>query len=275
MIRTQLRLLLMLLLAALFILVIYQTISITRSRAMNDLQQSASADLNRYILSLQQELDRYKDLPKLLSTHSELVNLLLLPGSEGLHGANLYLEKVNNTIGATDTYLMDTQGNTLAASNWSDSQTFVGRNFSFRPYFRDAMKGGSGRYFALGTTSKKRGYFFSYPVEYRGTILGVIVVKIDLNDIETDWNDPLTDILVTDEDGVIFSSTRAEWKFRTLKPLPQADLQRIIASLRYGDHQLTSLSIVERKQFQESEIVTLIEGETIANDALDGIDTRQ
>ncbi len=275
MIRTQLRLLLMLLLAALFILVIYQTISITRSRAMNDLQQSASADLNRYILSLQQELDRYKDLPKLLSTHSELVNLLLLPGSEGLHGANLYLEKVNDTIGATDTYLMDTQGNTLAASNWSDSQTFVGRNFSFRPYFRDAMKGGGGRYFALGTTSKKRGYFFSYPVEYRGTILGVIVVKIDLNDIETDWNDPLTDILVTDEDGVIFISTRAEWKFRTLKPLPQADLQRIIASLRYGDHQLTSLSIVERKQFQESEIVTLIEGETIANDALDGIDTRQ
>ncbi|WP_299197505.1 ATP-binding protein [uncultured Amphritea sp.] len=275
MIRTRLRLLLMLLLAALFILVIYQTVSITRSRATDDLQHSASADLNRYILSLQQELDRYKDLPKLLSTHSELINLLLMPGSEGIHGANLYLEKVNDTIGASDTYLMDTEGTTLAASNWSKPQTFVGRNFSFRPYFRDAVAGRPGHYFALGTTSKKRGYFFSYPVEYRGTILGVIVVKIDLNDIETDWSDPLTDILVTDEDGVIFISTRAEWKFRTLKPLPQVDLQRIVSSLRYGDHELTSLSIVERKPLREGEIITLVEGDKIDNGALDGIEARQ
>ncbi|WP_428036550.1 ATP-binding protein [Amphritea sp.] len=275
MIRTRLRLLLMLLLAALFMLVIYQTVAITRSRAIEDLQHTASADLNRYTLSLQQELDRYKDLPKLLSTHSELVNLLLLPGSEGIHGANLYLEKVNDTIGASDTYLMDTEGTTLAASNWSKPQTFVGRNFSFRPYFRDAMAGRSGHYFALGTTSKKRGYFFSYPVEYRGTILGVIVVKIDLDDIETDWSDPLTDILVTDEDGVIFISTRAEWKFRTLKPLSHVDLQRIVSSLRYGDHALTSLSIVERKALRKGEIVTLMEGDTIANDALDGVEARQ
>lgn len=275
MIRTRLRLLLMLLLVALFILVIYQTVSITRSRATADLQLSASADLNRYVLNLQQELDRYKDLPKLLSTHSELVNLLLMPGSDGIHGANLYLEKVNDTIGASDTYLMDTEGTTLAASNWAKPQAFVGRNFSFRPYFRDAIKGRSGRYFALGTTSNKRGYFFSYPVEYRGTILGVIAVKIDLNDIETDWSDPLTDILVTDEDGVIFISTRADWKFRTLKPLPPADLQRIVSSLRYGDHELASLPIVERKPIREGEIVTLIEGDKIANEALDGVEARQ
>ena len=181
MVKTRLRFLLMLLLVALFILVIYQTVSVTRSGATDDLQRSTSADLNRYILSLQQELDRYKDLPKLLSSHSELINVLLLPGSEGIHGASLYLEKVNETIGATDTYLMDIEGTTIAASNWAKAQTFVGRNFSFRPYFRDAIKGRAGHYFALGTTSKKRGYFFSYPVEYRGTILGVIVVKIDLN----------------------------------------------------------------------------------------------
>lgn len=275
MIKTRLRPLLVLLLLALFALVVYQTVVISRARAIGDLQQSASADLNRYVLSLQQELDRYKDLPKLLSSHSELVNLLLLPESDGIFRANLYLEKVNKTIGASDSYLMDTDGNTLAASNWSQEGTFVGRNFSFRPYFKDAIEGGEGRYFALGSTSKKRGYFFSYPVEYRGNILGVIVVKIDLNDIETDWNDPQTDILVTDEDGVIFISTRSEWKFRTLEPLPQSDLKRIISSLRYGDHQLTSLPILERKRLLDSEVVTLIEGDRINNQALDGVETRK
>ncbi|RTE64446.1 PAS domain S-box protein [Amphritea opalescens] len=275
MIKIRLRPLLLLSLVTLFVVVIFETILVSHSRATDDLQQSASAGLNRYILSLQQELDRYKDLPKLLSSHSELVNLLLLDGNEGVYRANLYLQKVNDTVGASDTYLMDTNGTTLASSNWQKAHTFVGRNFSFRPYFRDAMAGRAGRYFALGTTSKKRGYFFSYPVEYRGTVLGVIVVKIDLNDIETEWSDPMTDIVVTDEDGVIFISTRAEWKFRTLKPLQPQDLQRIVASLRYGNHELTSLPIVERKALGESEVVTLIEGDRIDNPALDGIETRQ
>lgn len=256
-------------------LVVYQTATISRSRAMADLEESASADLNRYALSLQQELDRYKDLPKLLSSHSELINLLLLPGAEPAYRANLYLEKVNNTIGASDTYLMDIEGNTLAASNWSQAQTFVGRNFSFRPYFRDALEGRAGRYFALGTTSKKRGYFFSYPVEYRDSLLGVIVVKIDLNDIETDWSDPMTDILVTDEDGVIFISTQSDWKFRTLAPLPQQDLQRIMSSLRYGDHELRSLSVVDRSDYATSQIITLMEGARIDNVALDGVDPQR
>lgn len=273
--RTRIRPFLTLFLLLLLVLVVYQTATISRSRAMADLLDTSGADLNRYALSLQQELDRYKDLPKLLSSHSELISPLLLPGTESIYRANLYLEKVNSTIGATDTYLMDLDGKTLAASNWSQERTFVGRNFGFRPYFRDALAGHAGRYFALGMTSKKRGYFFSYPVQYRDRLLGVIVVKIDLNDIETDWSDPLTDILVTDEDGVIFISTRGDWKFRTLEPLPQQDLQRILSSLRYGDHQLKSLPVVDRKPFDSSQIITLVEGQRIDNVALDGIDPQR
>jgi len=263
-------------LIALFVLVVYQTATISRSQGLDDLQRNTAADLNRYALSLQQELDRYKDIPKLLSSHSELINLLLLPGTDASYRANLYLEKVNNTIGAADTYLMDIDGTTLAASNWHLDRTFVGRNFSFRPYFRDAMANKPGRYFALGTTSKMRGYYFSYPVQYRGRNLGVIVVKIDLNDIEKDWSDPMTDILVTDEDGVVFISTQPEWKFRTLNPLPQEDLQRIMSSLRYGDHKLASLQVIERQQWQNgSQLITLIDGDRIDNKALDGVSTRQ
>ena len=42
--------------------------------------------------------------------------------------------------------------------------SFVGENFTYRPYFQDATKGQRGRFFALGTTSLKRGYYFSSPV---------------------------------------------------------------------------------------------------------------
>lgn len=248
---------------------------LSKQNAVDVTQQRTLADLNRYVLNLQQKLDRYKDLPRLLSTHSEIVNALTLaPHADIGMRANIYLEEVNGIIGASDSYVMNTQGVTVAASNWNTPSSFVGREFSFRPYFQDALQGKAGRYFALGTTSKKRGYFFSYPVIHLGETLGVMVVKIDLNEIEQDWNDPNTDLLVTDNDGVIFISTRKDWKFHTMRPLSDADMQRIFSSLRYGDHQLTSLDVLKRQQIAEDAwMITLLDGAVIRNKALDGAKT--
>jgi len=264
-------------LAFAFVLVVGQTTLVSRSQGYDELQQRSSADLNRYLLSLQQKLDRYKDLPGLLSSHSTLIDALVTPQDEFLKGqASVYLEHVNNSINAADVYLMNTDGMAIAASNWAEARSFVGKNYAFRPYFKEAIEGRPGRYFALGTVSKRRGYYFSYPVYNRSEIIGVVVVKIDLNEIESDWTDPDLDILVTDEDGVIFISTREDWKFRTLKPLSRQDVQRIAQSLRYGDHKLTALDILEqREREQGGTIVTLVDGKKIVNKALDGITTRE
>ncbi|WP_299182045.1 ATP-binding protein [uncultured Neptuniibacter sp.] len=271
------RLIFFIVLALAFLLVVGQTTLISRSQGYDQLQQRSGADLNRYLLSLQQKLDRYKDLPALLSSHSILINALQKPEDEFLKGqASVYLEHVNNSINAADVYIMNREGTAIAASNWAEARSFVGKNYGFRPYFKDAIQGKSGRYFALGTVSKRRGYYFSYPVYERSQIIGVVVVKIDLNEIESDWTDPDLDILVTDEDGVIFISTREDWKFRTLQPLSQGDIQRIAESLRYGDHQLTALDIIsQRPREKGGTLITLVDGTRINNKALDGIKTRE
>ncbi len=272
------RLLFFIVLAFAFLLVVGQTMLVSRAQGYTELQQRSGADLNRYLLSLQQKLDRYKDLPGLLASHSILINALHSPQDDLLKGeASIYLQQVNDSIGAADVYLMDTQGTAISASNWKEERSFVGKNYSFRPYFKDAMVGKEGRYFALGTVSKKRGYYFSYPVrDVQENIIGVVVVKIDLNEIESDWNDPDLDIMVTDEDGVIFISTREDWKFRTLRPLSQVDVKRIAESLRYGDHRLTALDIIKRDQRDDGgQLITLVDGKRINNPAFDGVSTRE
>lgn len=253
------RILILLSVLALFAVLMLQTAAISRHQAISDLQQKTEADLNRYIITVQQKLDRFKDLPKLLSTHPDLLSILPHPDTEANKlRLNQFLEEVNDIIGASDTYLMNREGLTVAASNWSMERSFIGGNFSFRPYFIDAVAGGAGSYFALGTTSQQRGYFFSYPVYNRDEVAGVIVVKIDLNDVEDHWNDPLQDILVTDNDGVIFISTRPDWKFRTLTPLSPQDQRRVRDSLRYGDNLLIPLDVGARRPLTDNtEQVTL------------------
>lgn len=271
------RLLILFSVIALFVVLMLQTAVISRHQGMQNLQQKTDADLNRYIISVQQKLDRFKDLPKLLSTHPDLLSILPHPDTEANKlRLNQFLEEVNDIIGASDTYLMNRQGLTVAASNWSMERSFIGGNFSFRPYFIDAVTGAAGSYFALGTTSQQRGYFFSYPVYSENEVVGVIVVKIDLNDVEDHWNDPLQDILVTDNDTVVFISTRPEWKFRTLTPLSPEDQQRVKLSLRYGDNPLIPLDITERKPFAEGvERVTMKSSRDLSTTDIDSFSSKQ
>lgn len=248
-------------LAAVLGLVLSLVSEYSQHNAVGELQQRTHADLNRYILTMRQKLDRYRDLPQLLSIHPDLVRALASQAKPiDYRRANLHLEQVNSVLGTRDAYLMNSTGVTIAASNWQTSTSFIGRNFNFRPYFVKAMSGELGQYFALGSTSKKRGFYYSYPVRHRGEILGVIVVKIDLNEIEQDWNEQNIELIVSDEDGVIFISTRSDWKFRTLKSLHAEDLQRIAASKRYLDRKLVALKITKRQASPaNSQIITLSE----------------
>lgn len=265
-----------------------------RMQSMTHIREQADANLSRYIVSLQYQLDRHRDLPRLLANQHQLISLLENPDDpQKADTANRYLAWVNATMGATDSYVIGTNGITLAASNWDQPRPFIGNDYSFRPYFQQAMEGGAGHYFALGNTSRVRGYFFSYPVVQAEQIIGVAVVKVDLEDIEADWSDPLLDILVMDEDGVIFISTRASWRFRTLgyqseadglalrqsygnhdshstpgqtvsrpatRLLTQEDIARISASRRYGAAPLLPLNIIRQEVSEQGDLLlTLVD----------------
>ncbi len=76
---------------------------------------------------------------------------------------------------------MDTNGLTLAASNWDAQRSFIGNNFSFRPYFRNALQGETGVFFGLGNTSFKRGYYFGSAVYANGVVIRGDCGEVDLD----------------------------------------------------------------------------------------------
>ena len=119
--------------------------------------------LDLYVANLLGTLHRYEVLPQILGDLPALRAVLGAPDDGVTQGnANRLLKNIAAQTGAEVMYLMDTSGQTLAASNWDKHDSFVGRNFAFRPYFSEAMAGRLGRFFGLGTTSAKRGYFFAW-----------------------------------------------------------------------------------------------------------------
>ena len=219
------------------------TWSISWQKSLRDLQQLNQQYLEQFSGHLESRLSRFRFVPQLVAKNNLLSELLRAPDKlPNVQAVNRFLEEVNQITGASDTYLMNTLGLTIAASNWRKERTFVGQNFSFRPYFALAMQGQVGHYFALGTTSKERGYYFSYPVRHRAGIVGVLVIKMDLANIEQYWSNQNTQFVVSDPDGVIFITTTPGWLYRSIQPLTQQDLDRIKGTLRYADAAVSPLT---------------------------------
>jgi two-component system C4-dicarboxylate transport sensor histidine kinase DctB len=231
---------------------------ITYRQGLENLANEGTIKLELHTTYLRGLLEKYESLPELLATDKRLINYLIKPGGrDRIDALNKYLETVNSISDASDTYLMDKEGLTIAASNWNEPRPFVGRNFSYRPYFKEAMKGQLGRYFALGTTSVRRGYYFAYPVRHQGQILGALVIKIGIDSVEHSWGHKHQSFLVTDPDGVIFFTTNHDWRFRTLFPLEEKIKKRIVESRRYPNATLDPINIIKEHVTPHGRIVKI------------------
>lgn len=230
---------------------VWVTSEVVRDRALHEKQATGQQRLQLYAANLAGELARYEVVPALLATNQRVLKVLQQPDNYSANQAlNEYFERAARRTGALDIYLMDARGLTVAASNWQSDRTFVGRNFSFRPYFREAMRGEAGRYFALGTTSGVRGYYFSYPVMELGSPVGAVVLKMDIERIEQGWHSPDDRVLVVDPDGIVFISSDPRWRYHSLGPLSEQTRSRVVASNRYPGIEFLPLPF-ERMDLQE------------------------
>ncbi|MCA2013425.1 two-component sensor histidine kinase [Cereibacter sphaeroides] len=212
--------------------------------ALQELTDQGRSTLRLAVAALNGELRRYDRLPALLAQQQVLRELLQRPSDTArLRAADLYLQSTARMMETSDIYLMNLQGTTLAASNFDQPLSFVGGNFAFRPYFLDALNWGEGRFYALGTTSQVRGYYFAAPVLIDDATAGVLAVKIDLTTIEEGWRGSGTEVLVTDPQGIVFMSTTPDWTFGATLPLTEERLNRTRITRRYADRPLVELPI--------------------------------
>ncbi|PYG61977.1 sensor histidine kinase [Agrobacterium tumefaciens] len=206
-------------------------------------------------------LSRYEPLPALIADHDDIEELVAHPQDAALRQrANIYLKSINTLLESSDIYIITLDGETIAASNYDGPTSFVGENFSYRPYFQDAAKGFQSRFFALGTTSHKRGYYFSAPILFNEEIKGVIVFKVDIEGIEASFGDGENRILVSDPEGIIFMTGTPQWLYSGLMPLTPERLARTETSRRYANAALKELP-VKNGSFGSHQLMTITQND--------------
>ena len=212
-----------------FLALLWPIQRLVESYYLEGLQRKNGQTLDLFVANLTGTLQRYEVLPQILGRLPSVQQALLAPtDKQSVEVANTLLQRIQQQTGADVIYLMDTQGFTLAASNWDAERSFVGNNFAFRPYFYNALQGDTGVFFGLGNTSFKRGYYFGNAVYANGVVIGVIVVKVDLDFTETLWGKTPEQLVVTDQKGVVILTSQPDWRFTATRKLT-AQEQRSIA----------------------------------------------
>ncbi len=185
-------------------------------------------------------LSRLVHLPYVLSIDPGTLRGLRTNDASDL---NPTLAEIATRSGAEFVFVMDTNGKTIASSNYADPDSLVGRYYTFRPYFREAMRGGQGRYYAVGVTTGRPGYFISEPVrDAAGAIFGVVVVKVPVRDLSRAIVDSGDLVIVTNRQGIVLASSDPSLVYGLIAPLTPDERQRLDEQQQFGNQELRPLS---------------------------------
>jgi two-component system C4-dicarboxylate transport sensor histidine kinase DctB len=217
-----------------------------RSSAIAALEEQGRTEANLKVALLRAVLERPRALPLVLSQDRDITDALATKSPSTIDKLNRKLEGLIKDTKAAVIYVIGTDGIAIASSNWQEPLSFVGNDYTFREYFRGAMKSGIAEHFALGSVSKRPGLYISRRIGATETPLGVVVVKMEFDQLEADWRDTGRPTYVVDDRGVVLITSIPSWRFMTIQPLAADRLSTIRRSLQFGDAPLQPLPFWEQ-----------------------------
>lgn len=216
-----------------------------RQRALEQLSVQALDQLQIRALALQRLVDRYRVLPTVLALDPELRHALSSPASTAdIAVLNRKLTQANGATHVSTLTLIDRRGVAIAASNWDTPSSNVGLDYTFRPYFQEAMQQGRGTFYGIGISTNLPGYFIAEALsDDRGQRVGVIVIKIPLDTLEQEWVSSGDTVLLSDVHGVVFLSNQRAWIYRPLQPLDPSARATLAQTRQYGNNLLPPTAV--------------------------------
>jgi diguanylate cyclase (GGDEF)-like protein/PAS domain S-box-containing protein len=204
--------------------------------------RAVSAEHDRSVQRLRDitnnEMEKTDHLVQLLAGSTRVFNALTDADNTPIDRTNEVLDRYSQTeAGYSICYILDVKGNTIASSNRNQPDSFVGKNFDFRPYFQQALFGMQGRYFAMGATSMDLGYYSSCPIRNTlGATVGVAVIKRSIrtiDDIKKTYTSDSLSFLV-DPQGIVVLSNQPGKLLSSLWPLEESTRRQLVDSKQFG-----------------------------------------
>ncbi len=212
-------------------------------KALNSLAKRGQTELSLAVDGLQGHIQKFRQLSVVMADHPALIDLVT-DGGTGIRAKteSLLLETADKT-GSQEIFVLSADGRLLASSNPSERTT----DYSETSYFQRALNGALGT--AQGHTAEEgRSVYSAAPIRLNDRLVGALVVRADIEAVETDWRSNPNDLYFVDKFGVVFGANRRRLLF--LKEFPSTTDRELAAiSKKYPD-----ISIAEFPTYRSAEV---------------------
>jgi two-component system C4-dicarboxylate transport sensor histidine kinase DctB len=217
------------------------------------LADAAAQQLELMASGLDIEIARHEHLPSLMELDADVLALLESPQDAALRArVNRKLTNVNVRAGALSVMVMDPAGVVLAASNWFDPGSPLGRGLPSARHVADALQGGQARAFIASADRGAPECHFVQVIRHRGRIAGLAAVTTSLEAVESMWMalsavSQSDRLLVVDENDIVIMSSMPAWRFKSLAPLPEARRAELAALGKYPVGRIEPLGLAPQR----------------------------
>ncbi len=194
-----------LVISLLAVIVIYVSNQFLTQRFTETISNRSEVRLALYVTNLMNELQRNSVVPQLLSRDPELISAL---EDNNYSQSTARLLSFVDEIGAASLTLLDRDGRAVAATDRNQ----IGADHRNTPYFVNALRNSQTVYTTYQNEEGAYAYIYSRQIEVRGELLGVIMVEVDGQRLESGWAGVSDAVLVMDSEGTIVMATEPRWR---------------------------------------------------------------
>ncbi|AGI68842.1 C4-dicarboxylate transport sensor protein DctB [Octadecabacter antarcticus 307] len=177
--------------------------------ALDQLAQRGRSDLALASDRLTGELHSYRELAVLMADHPTVAATVDGDWDREATGVADLLRQTADKTGSLDILVVSVGGRELASASGNGAEIHADQ-----PYFTRAMDGALGVFHLVQERYDKRTFLFASPVfSDAGPVVGVVIVVVDVDAVESVWRGARPTVFFTDELGVTFISNRSEMVF--------------------------------------------------------------
>ncbi len=189
---------------------LYFTSVLLTERFTETTRNRAELRLALYSGNVVSELQRNSVVPLLLAQDPALINAL---NSGDFSQSSQRLMSFREEIGAAQLMLLDGTGRTVASTD----RSLIGSQHRSAPYFVDAQRSSDTVFSVTERETGARQFTYSRKVTSDRSLIGVIVVSVDLQKFEQSWAGIADAVLVTDSEGRIILATEPLWRGKSIE----------------------------------------------------------
>jgi two-component system C4-dicarboxylate transport sensor histidine kinase DctB len=187
-----------------------------RENGLRSLQAINEPRIELIASAVRSEINRQDHLPVVLSLDADVRAVLRAPNDAAqVRALNDKLQRISSEADTRALYVTSRDGIVLAAGQSNPAEILAGRNLSDRSYILKAIESGRSSYLGIEPTSNRVRYFLSEAIT-DPALLGVAVIRIEFDTLETIWERGGERVLVTDADGVVFLSSDSTYKYQRI-----------------------------------------------------------